>query len=554
MATQKLTIVVGFAAWLISLANISCRAKLEGSDLRRASPDNSCQNVEFARANGEVCGEAGTLASAVKLRMEGCLDPDLLKVVDTEFITLCDGTQAAGKLKLDGSKQCSSDGEVGCITGSRYKAADTTAIASAAAKIHTTISIAGVAGKLVNCGFNSSGCYLGEFKGGSQPLKAIDFTSITPGILKSSSNIAGVIGAYPSATYPLAEVDGVNDLDTATFDAQIKSSADFGWFDRAGARHVHAGDSDIDATKIETGVNIFGAEGTYSGILPDPWDLRAGVSVGVVSGKLKANCRNGGNTGLVDISMPKLVTNISGSILTVTNHGFSSNDRVRVSFSTAPTGLNAVTTYYVIAIDQDTFQVSTVSGPGGAVTITGSGTNVTVFLWNDGTLGETDTIDDFNGDGSAAISAHPWSSNTYFCSGVEASAGDDNVWKDVTTGGCDGTKCRYKDKISGLEWSKTQSTSAPWGKALNICSTLTHDGVGGWRLPTQKELMDGYAHGIHSAANANWITAAQMMPGAYFWSSPTVSFASGNAWYVELGSGSTYNNTRSGGSHVACVR
>ena len=47
----------------------------------------------------------------------------------------------------------------------------------------------------------------------------------------------------------------------------------------------------------------------------DPWDLRAGVNIGGVTGKLKVNCRNRANAALFNIDIARSVT-ISGDVLT----------------------------------------------------------------------------------------------------------------------------------------------------------------------------------------------------------------------------------------------
>jgi len=108
-----------------------------------------------------------------------------------------------------------------------------------------------------------------------------------------------------------------------------------------------------------------------------------------------------------------------------------------------------------------------------------------------------------------------------------------------------------KDKISGLEWSKIQ-TSGTWSAAINTCAALTHNGASGWRLPTQKELMDAYNHGAISAQSTNWITTVQMQN--WFWSSSTQSNVTSNAWIVYLSYGTTDTTAKTNPGQVACVR
>ncbi len=193
---------------------------------------------------------------------------------------------------------------------------------------------------------------------------------------------------------------------------------------------------------------------------------------------------------------------------------------------------------------------------------TAAGANVTVHRWQASptSVDIWDTIDDYNNNVSglppSVVTA--WGNNTD-CGGVETTAGDDNVWKDVTTtaagaaSNCatDGARCTMQDKITGLSWSKLQ-TSAIWNVAWSNCQSLNYSGQTGWRLPTQKELMEAYTHGIRSAARTNWMTEANMNNG--FWSGSSMSLGTTNAWYVNLANGSTSLNLKGTPNQVVCVR
>jgi hypothetical protein len=168
-----------------------------------------------------------------------------------------------------------------------------------------------------------------------------------------------------------------------------------------------------------------------------------------------------------------------------------------------------------------------------------------------------DTIDDLLG----VPPTNVWVNNNTDCGGVEVTAGDDNVWKDVTTtsGGAasdcatDGARCTMQDKITGLWWSKKLQQSTDWNTAWSNCQILNHNGhQTGWRLPTQKELMEAYTHGIRSAARTNWMTEGDM--GSWFWSGSSVSYDTVNAWIVYLAYGFTTNFSKLGTFQVVCVR
>jgi hypothetical protein len=280
-------------------------------------------------------------------------------------------------------------------------------------------------------------------------------------------------------------------LTSSTFNTQVKSSATFQYFDSAGSRYTGAGDTDITAANILSGVDIFGTSGSLTA--PNAWDLRVGVTAAGVTGKLKVNCRNRARSTLY---------NYDGSVASIPD-----------------------------------------------TTVT---TGTVIDYW--------DTIDDNNNfvSGLPPSVVSGWSQND--CGGVEAAAGDDNVWKDITTtsGGVastcavDSARCTMQDKISGLSWSKVQGTSRTWPQAINDCDALTHNGQNDWRLPTQKELMDAFNHGIRAAASTNWMTESGM--STWFWASSSVSWGTMSAWLVIPGYGNTYNNVKNTNNSVVCVR
>ena len=100
---------------------------------------------------------------------------------------------------------------------------------------------------------------------------------------------------------------------------------------------------------------------------------------------------------------------------------------------------------------------------------------------------------------------------------------------------------------------KVTVNTSRWNGAVAYCDGLNHNGATDWRIPTQKELMESYAHGVRSAASANWITQAQI--GAnYFWSGSSGSSPTVNAWYVFLALGLTNFNDKTNSYQVVCVR
>jgi hypothetical protein len=192
--------------------------------------------------------------------------------------------------------------------------------------------------------------------------------------------------------------------------------------------------------------------------------------------------------------------------------------------------------------------------------LTSAGTAVYVFQWATGVSTVRDTIEDYNNNRALSELTAPWSSATQ-CGGASATLADDNIWLDVTTtsGGAastcaaDAARCTFQDKITGLWWSKTQSTSISWAAAMATCEGLNYNGQTGWRLPTQKELMDAYSHGIYTAPNANWITKSHM-DSNWFWSSSSVSGDPAGAGIVSLHYSYTNSAHKTVTNTAVCVR
>jgi hypothetical protein len=225
------------------------------------------------------------------------------------------------------------------------------------------------------------------------------------------------------------------------------------------------------------------------------WDLRAGKTLAGVNGELKTNCRNAVNVAKF---------NYDGAV----------------------------------------------GGLPNTATTTG-GTNYDYW----------DTIDDY--DGIAPSKVTTWSAETY-C--------DSSTWADVTT--TDGGKsvtpcgsgtsytCIYKDKISNLQVTDpldstgNTTTTGPagpadhdWAAAINACNNSTYGGysAGSWRLPTQKELMSLYEHGIASVKAAD---AASLN----FWSASTDAQDQTLANSTKLSNGRTFATSKVTTLYVVCVK
>jgi hypothetical protein len=181
-----------------------------------------------------------------------------------------------------------------------------------------------------------------------------------------------------------------------------------------------------------------------------------------------------------------------------------------------------------------------------------------------------DTIDDYNGGDQAVPPGIVANWNTLGVSNTDcysidiASTGDSNVWVDATMA-TNGTKsscastpsnCTMMDKITKLSWTKLKGPT-DWAAAWNACFNSPYNGQTGWRLPTQKEMLEAYVHGIRSAATTTtgtWHSIDNF--NSPYWTGSTSSQAPSNAWTVKLASGesSSLLKTSVSAASYACVR
>ena len=463
---------------------------------------------------------------------------------------------------------CAADGATDCVAVTNFPAVDriTNLAVGNLAKISSSVTVGGTVGTMGDC---SSDGQTGCFAVATYP--ALQKSLLTASVLKNGTVINGVTGAYPNATYPLAGSTVAADLTAATFNAQVKSATAFEYFDSTGALQSGSGDDDITAANILTPVSIFGTTGTAAAIVaPDAWNVRVGTVINGVTGQLKTSCRNRANTSIWNTSVPYTASALdaTANTLTISSHPFTSNMTVRVGASTEPTGITAnTTTYYVIVVDANTIQLSASSGPGAQVDFTTVGSNVTVYQWSDATLHWWDTIDDENNNAVYPTSlVSGWSTDTD-C--------DSSTWQDLTTDGTCNTAaddCIMKDRITGLMWSESYpvtataaaSTTRNWQLSIQQCNNLSFGGYSGWRLPTQKELMEAYVHGIRDvgyngtgtirgsgSTNNNDLFIPDV--DRAFWTSSTGS-VSLSSWYITLDDGYVDREPQTSAMRFICVR
>lgn len=233
------------------------------------------KSVPLAQEEGKVS------PLAAKLSKTDCIDPDLEKLPKDITLTLCSGDLAQGTfVPPDLSNLTAANIKNGVtiagVTGTYPSLATPLAGASGLSDL-TSLAAATPAGSYEF--FDSTGTrYTGAITDAavisptaSDQLFATSlyrqFTvagdvNLNQQNIKTGVAIFGVTGGYPSATHPLAGSDATADLDLATFNAKLKDTTSFEWFDEAGARYTNTGSAHIKPGLLAKGASIFGTTGT----------------------------------------------------------------------------------------------------------------------------------------------------------------------------------------------------------------------------------------------------------------------------------------------------
>lgn len=334
----------------------------------------SCQEPSAPEQAAPAAPEAASSKSskAVKLTMDGCIDPELSSYAKGKQVTLCNGELAYGTYEPETlvPENCNRNGQTGCMANGKYASNDITNLT--AGNIKKGVTVAGVYGiyeeptyQLCN-GNGQTGCVstpshpsnnivgltpsnlrtgvtvadvVGAFnpsveshtdctaRGQTGCIATASFPTIdsassallVSGNIRSGVTIAGVTGNYPSASSPLAGSSAVADLDNATFTAKVKSSASFEYFDSTGARHTNQGSDYIQEQYIRSGVTIFGISGALLNPVTDEYDVRLGVTINGVAGKFRADCRRNDGTA------PANEQCTAGSVIAFNGSGCTAN-------------------------------------------------------------------------------------------------------------------------------------------------------------------------------------------------------------------------------------
>jgi len=373
------------------------------------------------------------------------------------------GTATNGTRKCSTISPCTDNGKVGCLATAQYKSADLSLLA------------------------NSN--------------------------IKKGVSINEILGEYPSDNFPLDGADSTPDLTASNFLQKITSPASFEYFAADGTRYTGAGSDKITAANIVNGIEIFGMTGSAAVATGtrSAWDLRYGVTVNGITGRLKTTCRNRGYPSYFNVPRLADVTDGISLFQQGVSHPWDTIDDLDSDINNGmPPG---------------------VVNWNGLGSLKNSQTDCYLILDS-----PTYILPDFN---------------------------DLVVWRDVTvvrnsTTASDCRKtdvdCTMQDKITGLSWA-ISNTASNWSTAQNLCTSIFnsmnnsngYNNQTGWRLPTQKELMEAYVHGIRSAkwsTAQNWPLQSDAKWVSSFWSESQNSIDINQAWAVNLASGETAPKTK----------
>jgi hypothetical protein len=512
-----------------------------------------------------VAGVSGSLANCAADGTLGCVTVTgfpSARLANFTAANVQGGTTIAG---VGGSLgNCTSDGGTSCVANASFTAAATSGLAS---KVLSTTTVAGIQGNVTLPAVGNVLATITYGVSGTGSTGTMTLPSAGNVLASSGTYGVGGNGTTPTLTLPTAAnvrvangSYGVGGNGTSPSLADCSGDGTLGCVTVTGFPSARL--ANFTAANVQSGTTIAGVTGSLSSCSTDgdtacittasfpsarlanftAANVQSGTTIAGVAGTI-ASCTSDGQTGCV-----------SSALLPAANVSGFSTWNLRTGTTLA--GLSGtLKTNCRNTVNSTYFNFDGSVGSLG----TGGVTSGTAFdYW--------DTIDDYYGLPSSRVTA--WSTDTYCDSSTWLDRTTTNGGTSFTTCGTSST-CIYQDRITNLQVTDIISGGSPynstntgspaslaWNTAVQACAASTYGGyaAGTWRLPTQKELMSLYEHGIVSMVGSNFITLANMQNN-YFWSSSTLSYDTIYAWFVYLASGDTnanYNKTNS--LYVVCVR
>ena len=227
---------------------------LDGGDWQDISQEDPTWNLDFVDKTATVYAKFRDVFDAESTCIsdtigygsttEQCFATDTDYLAENILAGVTIGT-IEGTASLD-YPVCSSDGQLGCIATSNYKADNAS----------------GLANKIL----------VGQTAGGIEGSIPIETHSDC-----SSGNQEDCIttATYRSMDLSSKDAGGAVDITNALFSARIKSSSTFEYWDETGTRYTAAGDADIVEANLVDGAEVFGITGNAGGT-PDCSSITVG--------------------------------------------------------------------------------------------------------------------------------------------------------------------------------------------------------------------------------------------------------------------------------------
>lgn len=428
-------------------------------------------------------------------------------------------------------------------------------------------------------------------------FKTVDTTRIDARNIKSGVTVLGVMGSYPSAGNLLPGGTALTDLTLGGWNAALASADSVEFWNAAGEVQTASGSALLVAGNIKDGSEIFGVTGsvkttsgpctaagqqgcTANNSFPSydknaltPAVIKNGEQILGVTGDYVSGTRplaDGGFAG------DTLSDDFNGSVTSSSTFQFWDSNGARHEVSgdgniSANNLSNSVTVFGVTGSVQPFPEIDPWDVLYNESYTDSSGTQKTGKLkvncrnMTDSDSGEHKeagainpyrNIDDFNNGRNRMPNQNPFNDDAYKCNGdafVDVSYNTST--SSPGTCGQANVKCIYKDRISKLSWHQVSfgGDRKTYSQGKTKCSGLSVGGLTNWRLPTQKEALMAYVHGIRDISLRVSGNASRFPVHSFSWTSTQDSTDSDQAYAVEMVQGISRPQSKLDTELIHCV-
>lgn len=146
---------------------------------------------------------------------------------------------------------CASDGQVSCLSVVNYPSISKTSVQANVASIRSGLYLGGVQGTMGGCAANGSDCYIPPFVLSTQPLKAVDYTSLAANLIRNGTSISNITGNLVQAPADCSSDNQAGCVAISNFPAANKSNVT------------------TNASKIHSSLTIAGVTGSMNDCAAD---------------------------------------------------------------------------------------------------------------------------------------------------------------------------------------------------------------------------------------------------------------------------------------------